>query len=65
LGEMLPAQLRETTMMRGKRRLLQVTIDEKEIKETADVVQRLMGNKAELRFQFIQEHAAFADDLDI
>jgi topoisomerase-4 subunit B len=40
-------------------------VPEADIKETSSAVERLMGNKAELRFQFIQEHAAFAHDLDI
>src|SRR5690606_25759498 len=65
LGEMMPAQLKETTMARGKRTLLRVTVPENETKETAGAIDRLMGNKPELRFQFIQERAAFAHDLDI
>ena len=32
---------------------------------TADIVERLMGNKPEYRFQFIQEHAKFVENLDI
>jgi topoisomerase-4 subunit B len=31
----------------------------------AETVNTLMGTKPELRFRFIQEHAAFAKDLDI
>ena len=67
LGEMLPAQLKETTMMPGSRTLLQVEIPEEESKATAKTVKDLMGNKPELRFKFIQENAAFAgeDMLDI
>ena len=67
LGEMLPAQLKETTMMPGSRTLLQVEIPEEESKATAKTVKDLMGNKPELRFKFIQENAAFAgeDLLDI
>jgi len=65
LGEMLPAQLKETTMVRGKRTLLRVTVPEDETKATRSSVDRLMGNKPEMRFQFIQEHAAFAENLDI
>ncbi|MEL0072080.1 MAG: DNA topoisomerase IV subunit B [Rhodobiaceae bacterium] len=61
LGEMLPAQLKETTMLPGNRTLLQVTIPEAESAATAKAVKDLMGNKPELRFQFIQENAAFAD----
>ncbi len=67
LGEMLPAQLKETTMMPGSRTLLQVQIPDEESKATAKAVTDLMGNKPELRFKFIQENAAFAgeDMLDI
>jgi topoisomerase-4 subunit B len=67
LGEMLPAQLKETTMIPGKRTLLQVHIPDDESAQTAQTVKDLMGNKPELRFKFIQENAAFADDelLDI
>ena len=36
-----------------------------EADETDDLVERLMGKKAEMRFQYIQENAAFAKDLDI
>jgi topoisomerase-4 subunit B len=65
LGEMMPAQLKETTMIRNKRTLLRVQVPEEDIKATKGSVDRLMGNKPELRFQFIQERAAFAVDLDI
>ncbi|MCE9648703.1 MAG: DNA topoisomerase IV subunit B [Parvibaculum sp.] len=65
LGEMLPAQLKETTMTRAKRTLLRVMVPADEVKETRSSIDRLMGNKPELRFQFIQERAAFATDLDI
>lgn len=33
--------------------------------ETADSVERLMGNKPEARFAFIQERAVFAQEQDI
>lgn len=65
LGEMLAAQLKETTMKRDKRTLLKVLIPDDEQKATRESVNQLMGNKPELRFKFIQEHAAFATDLDI
>ncbi|PVB63664.1 DNA topoisomerase IV subunit B [Labrenzia sp. 011] len=65
LGEMLPSQLKETTMDPSKRSLLKVGVDEVSEGETNDTVERLMGNKPEARFQFIQENAEFADDLDI
>ena len=63
LGEMMPAQLKETTMDPAKRTLLRVEIAEG--KETPAAVDSLMGNKPEARFRFIQEHAEFARDLDI
>ena len=67
LGEMLPKQLKETTMVPSKRTLLRVEIVEEESAETANSVSRLMGNKPEARFAFIQERAAFTeeDQLDI
>jgi len=55
-------QLKETTMDRKKRTLLQVKIVAGDEKATAKSVERLMGNKAEARFEFIQERAEFASD---
>ena len=65
LGEMLPAQLKETTMDPAKRTLLKVAIDNTDPESTREAVDSLMGTKAEARFRFIQEHAAFAENLDI
>jgi topoisomerase-4 subunit B len=67
LGEMMPGQLKETTMDPKKRTLLKVVVETDERPETGDTVERLMGNKPEARFVFIQERAAFADEaaLDI
>ncbi|MFZ1991719.1 MAG: DNA topoisomerase IV subunit B [Alphaproteobacteria bacterium] len=65
LGEMMPAQLKETTMKPGTRTLLKVIIPGDEIEETESLVEQLMGRKAELRFQYITENAQFATDLDI
>jgi topoisomerase-4 subunit B len=62
LGEMMAQQLKETTMDRRRRTLLQVRIVEEERKATASSVERLMGHKAEARFEFIQERAQFARD---
>jgi topoisomerase IV subunit B len=62
LGEMMAAQLKETTMDPRKRTLLQVKVVEDERKTTDRSVERLMGNKPELRFEFIQERAEFAAD---
>ena len=63
LGEMMAKQLKETTMDPKQRTLLKVVIDSEEREETADCVERLMGNKPEARFAFIQENAAFATAL--
>lgn len=67
LGEMLPNQLKETTMDPAKRTLLRVMLVDEENADTADAVERLMGSKADARFAFIQERAQFADtdELDI
>jgi len=63
LGEMMPQQLKETTMRPGNRTLIQVQVTDG--KEADNMVERLMGKKAELRFQFIQENAAFATSVDV
>ncbi|AMM86802.1 DNA topoisomerase IV subunit B [Martelella sp. AD-3] len=65
LGEMLPAQLKETTMDPKKRMLLRVDIDAVDFEGTKAAVDDLMGTKADARFRFIQENAAFAENLDI
>jgi topoisomerase-4 subunit B len=62
LGEMMAAQLKETTMDPGKRTLLRVVLAEAERKPTDKAVERLMGNKPEARFEFIQENAEFAKE---
>ncbi|MEY9562818.1 topoisomerase-4 subunit B [Sinorhizobium fredii] len=65
LGEMLPAQLKETTMDPANRTLLKVEIDDVDFEGTREAVDNLMGTKADARFRFIQERAVFADNLDI
>jgi topoisomerase IV subunit B len=65
LGEMNPAQLKETTMKPGLRTLLKVVVADDDKEDTDDLVERLMGKKPELRFQYIQEHAQFAKDIDV
>ncbi len=65
LGEMDAKDLKETTMDPKTRRLIRVTIDEDEPGETSDLVERLMGKKPELRFQYIQENARFVEELDV
>jgi topoisomerase-4 subunit B len=65
LGEMMPAQLKETTMDPKKRTLARVTLPRSE-EAVEDLVETLMGRKPEGRFRYIQENAEFAaDDLDV
>ncbi|MEO0919277.1 MAG: DNA topoisomerase IV subunit B [Pseudomonadota bacterium] len=63
LGEMLPAQLKETTMDPTKRSLLRVEIDELDPATTKRAINDIMGTKPEARFRFIQDNAEFARDL--
>ncbi|MCC5987166.1 MAG: DNA topoisomerase IV subunit B [Pararhodobacter sp.] len=65
LGEMDAKDLRETTMNPATRKLIRVSIDDDVPGETHDLVERLMGKKPELRFQYIQENARFVEDVDV
>ncbi|WP_341212096.1 DNA topoisomerase IV subunit B [uncultured Limimaricola sp.] len=65
LGEMDAKDLKETTMDPNSRKLIRVSISDDEPGETADLVERLMGKKPELRFQYIQENARFVEELDV
>ena len=65
LGEMPPAQLKETTMDPGKRTLLKVVAAADERAKTNELVESLMGRRPELRFQFIQEHAGSVVEVDV
>lgn len=62
LGEMMPADLRLTTMDPATRTLLRVT---KADIRTPELVESLMGRKPELRYNYITENAQFVRDLDI
>mgnify|MGYP003625603089 FL=1 len=69
LGEMNPAQLKETTMNPSTRTLARVTLpdsmDELTEMKPSELINTLMGKKAETRFKFIQDNAAFVEELDI
>ena len=45
--------------------LVSVSTLSKELKETENLFESLMGKKAEYRFKFIQENANFTDKIDI
>jgi topoisomerase-4 subunit B len=62
LGEMMPSQLKETTMDPRTRTLLRVVLLTEDREDTSEAVERLMGSKAEARFAFIQERAEFANE---
>ena len=65
LGEMTPPQLKSTTMNPETRTLARVRVTE-DMREVADqLVETLMGKKPELRFQYIQDHAPFVDEVDV
>jgi topoisomerase-4 subunit B len=59
---MMAAQLKETTMDPTKRTLLRVSLADADRKAAESSVERLMGNKAETRFEFITERAEFAGE---
>jgi topoisomerase-4 subunit B len=65
LGEMMPAQLKSTTMDPASRTLARITIDDENLPSTEALVETLMGKRADLRYQYIQEHAQFVEEIDI
>jgi len=65
LGEMPPMALKETTMDPARRTLLKVMATPETRTATNTMVENLMGRRPELRFQFIQEHARFVEELDV
>ena len=63
LGEMNPEQLEMTTMNPEKRALLQVSIEDAQA--ASDTIEELMGDRADLRRDFIIRNALSREDLDI
>ena len=59
LGEMMPAELRDTTLDVTKRRMLRVSVEDAE--EADRVLTELMGRDVEARFRFITSSAAEAE----
>jgi len=67
LGEMMPAQLKETTMNKESRNLIKVSVptNKAKYKVTSKLVNDLMGKDADLRLKFISENAGKSLNLDI
>ncbi len=65
LGEMDAKDLKETTMNPATRKLIRVRIVDEVAGETGDLVERLMGKKPELRFEYISQNAKFVEELDV
>jgi topoisomerase-4 subunit B len=65
LGEMMPAQLKVTTMDPKTRTLARICTDEDNMPTTEALVETLMGKRADLRYQYIQEHAQYVEDIDV
>ncbi|GHT00195.1 DNA topoisomerase 4 subunit B [Bacteroidia bacterium] len=69
LGEMMPNQLKDTTMNPKTRRLIRVELPPKteegaeDTDKTRTLVSELMGKKPEFRLRFITEHAKFVKDV--
>jgi DNA gyrase subunit B/topoisomerase-4 subunit B len=63
LGEMMPAQLKETTLDPKKRRALRVQITDGPA--TDKLLGELMGRDAAPRFRFVMEGSADAEELDV
>jgi len=65
LGEMMPGTLDETTLSPDSRRLLEVDIPDAERMVTERTITELMGRDSSARFDFIMQHAAEANELDV
>jgi len=63
LGEMMPEQLKQTTLDPRRRRALKVTVPS--ALEAERVLSELMGKDAAARYRFITERAREADELDV
>lgn len=63
LGEMMPEQLKQTTLDPERRRALKVTVPS--VLEVERTLAELMGKDASARYRFITERARDADALDV
>ena len=67
LGEMMPAQLKETTMNKESRKLIKVTLPnlKSKVSKVSKFIDNLMGKNPENRLKFISENANKNLNLDI
>jgi|CXWL01.1.fsa_nt_gi topoisomerase-4 subunit B len=65
LGEMMPADLKDTTMNPATRTLARVVLTDESAPDFEILIETLMGKKAELRFNYIQANAKFVEDVDV
>ncbi len=65
LGEMMPADLKDTTMNPATRTLARVVLTDEGAPDFEILIETLMGKKAELRFNYIQANAKFVEDVDV
>ncbi len=65
LGEMMPADLKDTTMNPATRTLARVVLDDDGAPDFEVLIETLMGKKAEKRFDYIQANAKFVADVDV
>jgi len=65
LGEMMPADLKDTTMNPATRTLARVVLDDQGAPDFEVLIETLMGKKAEKRFDYIQANAKFVEDVDV
>ncbi len=65
LGEMMPADLKDTTMNPATRTLARVVLTDEDAPDFEVLIETLMGKKAELRFNYIQANAKFVEDVDV
>ena len=62
LGEMMPQQLKETTMDFKTRNLLQISLDDDNYQQASESVQSLMGKNPELRYKLIVGQNYFSSE---
>ena len=65
LGEMMAAQLKLTTMDPKSRKLTRVVLAPDDLPTTEALVETLMGKRADLRYQYIQDQATLIRHLDV